>query len=42
MDLRFRAFDEGLGFRYEFPLQEEMGYLVVKEEKAQFAMKATL
>lgn len=38
MILRFRAFDEGLGFRYEFPLQEKMGYFVIKEEKTQFAM----
>lgn len=38
MIIRFRAFDEGLGFRYEFPLQEKMGYFVVKEEKTQFAM----
>ncbi len=36
--LRFRAFDEGLGFRYEFPLQENMGYFVISEELTQFAM----
>ncbi|MGE8424653.1 MAG: glycoside hydrolase family 97 catalytic domain-containing protein, partial [Sphingobacterium siyangense] len=36
--LRFRLFDEGLGFRYEFPEQKEMTYLVIKEEKTQFAM----
>ncbi|GMQ30581.1 glycoside hydrolase family 97 protein [Algoriphagus confluentis] len=38
MVIRFRAFDEGLGFRYEFPLQEKMGYFVISEEKTQFAM----
>lgn len=38
MVIRFRAFEEGLGFRYEFPLQEKMGYFVVKEEKTQFAL----
>lgn len=38
MVIRFRAFDEGVGFRYEFPLQEKMGYFVVKEEMTQFAM----
>jgi hypothetical protein len=38
MILRFRAFDEGIGLRYEFPLQENMGYFVIKEEKTQFAM----
>lgn len=36
--VRFRLFDQGLGFRYEFPEQKEMTYLVVKEEKTQFAM----
>lgn len=36
--VRFRLFDHGLGFRYEFPEQKEMTYLVVKEEKTQFAM----
>ncbi len=38
MVIRFRAFEEGLGFRYEFPLQEKMGYFVISEEKTQFAM----
>lgn len=38
MIIRFRAFDEGLGFRYEFPLQDNMGYFVIREEKSQFAM----
>ncbi len=36
--VRFRLFDQGLGFRYEFPEQKEMTYLVVREEKTQFAM----
>ncbi|WP_286862514.1 MULTISPECIES: glycoside hydrolase family 97 protein [Sphingobacterium] len=36
--VRFRLFDQGLGFRYEFPEQKEMAYLVIKEEKTQFAM----
>ncbi|MDN3205605.1 glycoside hydrolase family 97 protein [Algoriphagus sediminis] len=38
MIIRFRAFDEGLGFRYEFPLQENMGHFVIAEELSQFAM----
>jgi hypothetical protein len=38
MVIRFRAFDDGLGFRYEFPTQENLVYFVVKEEKTQFAM----
>lgn len=36
--IRFRLFDDGLGFRYEFPEQRNMPYLVIKEEKTQFAM----
>ena len=36
--IRFRLFDEGLGFRYEFPLQKNLTYFVIKEEKSQFAM----
>ncbi len=38
MVLRFRLFDDGLGFRYEFPQQETLTYFVIKEEKTQFAM----
>jgi glucan 1,4-alpha-glucosidase len=36
--VRFRLFDEGLGFRYEFPLQPKLAHFVVKEELTQFAM----
>ncbi len=36
--LRFRLFDDGLGFRYEFPIQQNLGHFVIKEEKSQFAM----
>jgi len=38
VNLRFRAFDEGIGFRYEFPTQENLAYFVIQEEKTQFAM----
>ena len=38
MNLRFRIYDEGLGFRYEFPQQKKLTYFVVKEEHTQFAM----
>lgn len=38
MLIRFRLFNDGLGFRYEFPQQEELTYFVIKEEKTQFAM----
>ncbi|HTG66450.1 MAG TPA: glycoside hydrolase family 97 protein [Flavobacterium sp.] len=36
--IRFRLFDEGLGFRYEFPAQKNLTYFVIKEERSQFAM----
>lgn len=38
MNIRFRLFDSGLGFRYEFPVQENMGHFVISEEMSQFAM----
>lgn len=38
MILRFRLFNDGLGFRYEFPSQKNLSYFVIKEEKTQFAM----
>ncbi|MFT4061451.1 MAG: glycoside hydrolase family 97 protein [Edaphocola sp.] len=38
MDIRFRLFDDGLGFRYEFPQQKNLVYLTIKEERTQFAM----
>ena len=38
MDIRFRLFDDGLGFRYEFPEQENLIYFVISEEKTQFAL----
>ena len=36
--IRFRLYDDGLGFRYEFPLQKNLNYFVIKEERTQFAM----
>ncbi|MCD8312818.1 MAG: glycoside hydrolase family 97 N-terminal domain-containing protein, partial [Bacteroidales bacterium] len=38
MSVRFRLYDDGLGFRYEFPEQKGMEYFVIKEELTQFAM----
>ena len=38
MIIRFRMFDDGLGFRYEFPSQKNLIYFVIKEERTQFAM----
>lgn len=36
--LCFRLFNDGLGFRYEFPQQKNLVYFVIKEEHSQFAM----
>ena len=38
MSVRFRLFNDGLGFRYEFPYQAKLSYFVIKEELTQFAM----
>jgi hypothetical protein len=38
MIVRFRLFNDGLGFRYEFPTQSNLVYFTIKEEKTQFAM----
>ena len=36
--LRFRVFNDGVGFRYEFPQQKNLVYFTIKDEKTQFAM----
>ena len=38
MIIRFRLFNDGLGFRYEFPQQPNLNYFIIKEERSQFAM----
>jgi glucan 1,4-alpha-glucosidase len=38
MWIKFRLFDDGLGFRYEFPEQRDMTYFTVSEEKTEFAL----
>ena len=38
MNLRFRVYNDGVGFRYEFPQQKYLPYFVVKAEHTQFAM----
>ena len=40
--VRFRVYDDGLGFRYEFPQQPNLTYFVIKEEHSQFAMPGDL
>ncbi len=36
--LRFRVYDDGIGFRYEFPQQPDLNYFIIKEECTEFAM----
>lgn len=38
LNLRFRLYNDGLGFRYEFPLSKNLNYFTIKEEHSQFAM----
>ena len=36
--VRFRVYNDGMGLRYEFPRQSNLGYFIIKEEHTQFAM----
>jgi hypothetical protein len=36
--IRFRVFNDGLGFRYEFPQQDQLKYFVIKEERTEFSL----
>jgi len=36
--VKFRVYDDGIGFRYEFPEQDNLTYFVIREEHTQFAM----
>src|ERR1700691_421136 len=38
LNIRFRLFNDGLGFRYEFPEQPNLKYFVLKEEDTEFAL----
>lgn len=38
MNVRFRVYDDGIGFRYEFPQDGVLTYFIIKEEHSQFAM----
>jgi glucan 1,4-alpha-glucosidase len=38
MKIRFRLFDDGLGFRYEFAAQPDLSYFTVSDEKTEFAL----
>ena len=36
--VRFRLYDDGLGFRYEFPEQKRLTHFILREERTEFAM----
>lgn len=38
MLLRFRLYDDGVGFRYEFPEQEDLTYFLIQDERTEFRM----
>ena len=38
MNIRFRVYNEGVGFRYEFPTQENLGNFVIKHERTSFVL----
>ncbi len=38
LTIRFRVYDDGVGFRYEFPEQKNLTYFTIKEEFTEFAM----
>ena len=40
--IRFRVYDDGIGFRYEFPQQSALNYFIIKEERTQFAMNGDI
>ena len=38
MHVRFRVYDDGMGFRYEFPMENALTYFMIQEELTQFAL----
>lgn len=38
MIIRFRVFNDGVGFRYEWPEQANLNYFVIKEERSRFTL----
>ena len=36
--IRFRVYDDGIGFRYEFPQQKELNYFLIQDERSEFRM----
>jgi hypothetical protein len=38
LDIVFRVFEDGVGFRYEFPKQPNLNYFIVANERTEFAL----
>jgi hypothetical protein len=38
LDIVFRVFDDGIGFRYEFPVQDNLQYFIIKDELSEFVL----
>ncbi|MBE99296.1 glycoside hydrolase family 97 protein [Flavobacterium coralii] len=38
LNIIFRAFDEGIAFRYEFPKQDNLNYFVIASENTEFSL----
>ena len=36
LNIIFKAFDEGMAFRYDFPKQKELNYFIISDEKSEF------
>lgn len=36
MNIVFKAYDEGIAFRYEFPKQDKLNYFIISDEKSEF------
>lgn len=40
MNIIFKAYDEGIAFRYDFPKQEKLNYFIVSDERTEFQLTA--
>ncbi len=38
LNIRFRLFDDGVGFRYEFPIQKDLRHFTIQEELTEFRL----
>ena len=38
MHIRFRVYDDGMAFRYEFPMENALTYFMIKEEMSEFTL----